>query len=177
MELDLKCEFLNSEEDHYKKVMEFRCSDREEVESFLKRDSWRLHMYGHALTRLYFDKDRNLIGFLTLFADSVFVSNTKLRKLKVKPSSDFTLYPSIRIHYLGVDDKYRKHGFGTYILLEAFKVSAKTALEIGATFISVEALGDSETFYRKFQFVSLEKKGNINTMVFRTKEIINEMMQ
>ncbi|MFC7785645.1 GNAT family N-acetyltransferase [Rossellomorea sp. GCM10028870] len=172
----LRAEKLDSK--HYDRVIQFQCSDQEEVESFLKKESFKLELLNIAKTTVFLDDDDNLIGYFTLFNDSTTVSNTKLKKMDFKPNN-FSLYPSVRIHFFGVDSNYRKKGYGSFILFEALNRILEISKMTGCVFATVEALPGSNSFYSKHLFVSLGRKKDdprLEIFVFKIKELDIEVM-
>ncbi|MEC0448210.1 hypothetical protein SRCM100730_03955 [Bacillus velezensis] len=138
---------------HRTKVEGFRCSKEEEVEIFLKKDAWELQDCNMAVTRLFFNKNGELVGYFTLFN----VSLPKMNKEKIKkekwrlPNSE-KFYPAIQLHFLGVDERHTKKGIGRSIILEAIDTCSGISEVCGCTFISVQALNSAIGFYERFEF-------------------------
>ncbi|MEH6973919.1 MULTISPECIES: GNAT family N-acetyltransferase [Bacillus] len=147
--------------EHRSKVDNFKCESEKDVEIFLKKDSWELQEYNMTLTRLFFNKDGDLVGYFTLFNESVpKVGKDKLIKENWKLPNSEKSYPAVRLHYLGVDERYQKQGIGYTILISAIDVCTKISKLSGCTFVSVQALNSAVEFYEKYHFkrVATEKK-------------------
>ncbi|MFC3883764.1 GNAT family N-acetyltransferase [Bacillus songklensis] len=150
---DLREDLLT--EDHYEVIQTFKCGDESSVETFLKEEALSLQRYNMAITRLFFDGNQNLVGYFTVFNDMLQrIGRDKRKKLNWDLiSADF--YPAIRIHYLGVDERYRGQGNGTTIMLSAIDLCHQTSKISGCSFITIEALDSSVEFYRRFDFKTL----------------------
>lgn len=72
---------------HRSKVEGFKCSKEKEVEVFLKKDAWELQDCNMAVTRLFFNKNEELVGYFTLFN----VSLPKMNKEKIKKKNGISL--------------------------------------------------------------------------------------
>lgn len=62
MERSLTIESL--QEEHLDVIQQFVCKDEPEVEEFLKEKAMIYHLRNMARTRLFFDEDHNLVGYL-----------------------------------------------------------------------------------------------------------------
>lgn len=142
------------------------------VEEFLTQNALKFHQVNSAFTHLFFHEDE-LIGFFTLFADQVNVVKSARKKLN---SPAFSVhggqsYPAIRLHYIGVDKKYLKQKVGEFLLYIALDTCREIAESIGINFVSLEALPSSEGFFKKYEFVKVESRGELKIMVIRIEDI------
>jgi GNAT superfamily N-acetyltransferase len=158
---------------HHNEVIEnFKCSDEPQVEMFLKEEALYYQEHGITITRLCFDEHHNLVGYFTLFNDLVQrIGKQKRKKLQWElPSLDF--YPAIRLHYFGVDERFRKQGIGHTMMMEVFDICSQVSENTGCLFISVEALNNSVAFYKHYGFKILGKPTNTYyNMVFKLDEL------
>ncbi|PKQ89303.1 hypothetical protein CXK86_19830 [Paenibacillus sp. BGI2013] len=137
--------------DYLKNIENFKMldtPDERNVENFLRNYALDLHESQTAVTRLYFDDVGNLVGFFSLHNDLVQVSPNLIVEsgwnLRTEGQSHF---PAIKLHYLGVDARYREQGTGTHMLDEALIIAGDIASLSGCNFLTVEALHSSVWFY------------------------------
>ncbi|WP_182103204.1 N-acetyltransferase [Niallia taxi] len=143
-------EYLNI--DNVEKLQEFQCEDEIQVENFLKEESYNLMERNLVRTRLFFDQDKNLIGFYSLFNDTIKMSKQKREQMDVSLPDKVKEIPAIRLHYLGVDSRFRKNYYGAFILTSALYHCARISEMSGCTLITVESTKKAKTFYEKFDF-------------------------
>jgi GNAT superfamily N-acetyltransferase len=127
-----------------------------------------------AITRLYFDEDQSLVGYFTLFNDMVQVGKQKSIKhwAGFLPKSELSYFPAVRLHYLGVDKRHRKKGYGRDLMYELFYISRDITKLSGCNFITVEALNNSVPFYRVyFGFIRIDRKPFFEVMVLKIEEV------
>lgn len=165
-------DFINTK---YKEDIEnFNCSDELQVELFLKEEAQQLHDSKTAITRLYFDENQNIIGYFTLYNDIVQVGKQKrLKHWSVfLPTSNLVYFPAIRLHYLGVDKKYRDMGYGKQLMLDSLYICREISNSSGCNFITVEALNKSVSFYRdRFGFIRIDRNRSYEIMILKLDEI------
>ncbi|PIC75049.1 GNAT family N-acetyltransferase [Sporosarcina sp. P17b] len=154
----------------------FRCSEKQ-VEEFLINDALKLQRVNSAHTHLFYFEDQ-LIGFFTLFADQVIVTKTAKRSLDAQAFAIHkgSSYPAIRIHYIGIDEKFEKQGLGITLLLFALDLCREVAEMIGVNFVWLESLPTSESFFNKYHFKKVETKqgpggSRIVNMVMKIEDI------
>lgn len=168
----LKYQYI--EPKHSEIIQGFQCPDEPSVAEFLKEHALNLHQLRSAVTRLYFDENQNLVGYFTLHNDLVHVFSNQRKKHEWKLPMNIDHFPAIKIHYLGVDKRYRGLGYGRYLLSEAVHVVQELAGKSGCNFITVEALFNAIGFYEKFGFV-IRQKGKsyqpFHNMVLKLDEL------
>ncbi|WP_419891797.1 GNAT family N-acetyltransferase [Paenibacillus xylanexedens] len=137
--------------DYLKDIEKFKMLgslDERNVEAYLKNYALDLHERQTAVTRLYFDKENKLVGFFSLHNDMVKISPHLAAENGWNLLTEEQAYfPSIKLHYLGVDARYRNQGHGTFLIDEVFSIAREIATSSGCNFISVEALHSSVWFY------------------------------
>jgi GNAT superfamily N-acetyltransferase len=155
-------------------INNFQCSDEQSVEEFLKEYALKFHENNLAKTRLYFNDEKQLVGYFTLFSDYVTVVKSKRDQHKWTLTSIHGkhMFPAIRLHYLGVDSRFRKKGYGKMLVYFAIDISKQISEEVGCTFLSIEALNSSVEFYEKLEFKLLNKQNKFLTnMIFKLDEL------
>lgn len=160
--------------------------DEMSVESYLKEKALRLHELQTAITRLYFDANQNVVGFFTLHNDVISLHPRQRERLEdvygwmLPKDGDITSFPAIKLHYLGVDSRYRKMGYGKHMVAEALSIAAEIAEQSGCNFLTVEALGSTVEFYRKRGFKWISQNDEFANMLFKLGELesqIDESLQ
>ena len=168
-------EILISEE-YIEHIKYFSCKDEPSVEEFLKEYALRYHENNLAKTTLYFNSNKQLVGYFTLFTDQVTVPKSKRDQMQWELTSIHgkQMYPAIRIHYLAIDDRYRRKGYGKMLLYFALDTCQELANQVGCTFASIEALNNSVEFYQKYKFAILNRQSKFFTnMIFKIDELEN----
>jgi len=160
---------------YFEQIENFKCSSEKDVELFLKEDALRLQQNNMATTRLFFNESNKLVGYFTLFNDIVpKISKEKRDKEQWSlPNSKF--YPALRLHYIGVDERFQKKRYGEFLLMRVFDIGRAISEVSGCTFISVEALISAVGFYEHYDFRTIGKhdKRYLN-MVFKLEELNEE---
>lgn len=160
----LNCEFISDE--HKGAVEGFDCSDEISVGTFLKEEAFRLHQINSAITRLFFDDNRNLIGYFTLFNDMVVLGNEKRKKHALGHLPKVKFLPAIKLHYLGVDSRFRGYRYGEYLLFEALLIAKRISTMSGCNFVTLDSLNSCYGFYIKYEFQRLAKVDRDLTAMF-----------
>lgn len=156
---------------HTKLIEQFNCSDEISVELFLREQALKLHQLRSAVTRLYFDENQNLVGYFTLHNDLIHVFQNQIRRHGWNLPNIHDYFPAIKLHYLGIDSKYRNLGYGKYLLAEAILAIEDLAMCSGCTFVTIEALHNAVGFYEKFGFVNRQRASEFQNMVLKLEEI------
>lgn len=165
--------FQYIEPQHTDIIQSFQCSDEISVELFLKEQALKLHQLRSAITRLYFDDNQNLVGYFTLYNDHVQVFQKQKEKYRWN-LPDFDLFPAVKLHYIGVDSRFRKLGYGSYLLTEAVYVIGQIAKTSGCNSITVEALNSAVGFYEEYGFVLRQRNrgsGEFQNMALKLDEL------
>jgi ribosomal protein S18 acetylase RimI-like enzyme len=122
--------------------------DEMNVEKFFKEQALHLHQLQTVVTRLYFNESDQLVGFFSLHNDLISLMPTQINRFGWElPTEGQSHYPAIKLHYLGVDSRYRNQGIGKHMLNEAISIASEVTALSGCNFLSVEALGSSVNFY------------------------------
>lgn len=159
----------------FDQINEFNCTQDEgkkDIAEFLKHHAYELQKSNMAITRLFFNASGELVGYFTLFNDIVpRIGKSKLVKEQwALPNERF--YPAIRLHYFGVDDRYKRMGIGHTMIHEVFNLCYNIAQQSGCTFISIEALLSAVDFYKKYDFKVIGRNNaRYYNMVFKIEEL------
>lgn len=171
-------EWLSS--NHSISIKDFKCTSQNNnshVQLFLQEQAMGLMSKNIVRTRLFFDQHRNLIGFYSLFNDTIKMNKGKKKELDIRLPLRVTEIPSIRLHYIGVDDKYKGYGYGYHLMASVIDTCISVATVSGCSLIAVEASEDVIDFYKKFDFVHIRKEKSSNKtyylMALSTKNLID----
>ncbi|MGE7879116.1 hypothetical protein [Peribacillus muralis] len=123
-------------------------------------------------TRLFFDTEKNLVGFYSLFNDTIKMNKQKRLELKIKLPDQVNVIPAIRLHYIGVDDRYRKKRYGEDLLGCVFIESAEIAKRSGCALIVLESTANAVGFHDKYQFTHIRKEKGYSLMAYNTEKLI-----
>lgn len=160
-------EYLSNK--HVKKLQDFQCKDERQVETFLKEEAFPLMERNLVRTRLFFDQQKNLIGFYSLFNDTIKMNKQKRKQLDINLPDKVKEIPAIRLHYIGVDNRYRKNNYGLYIMSSVLYHSALVAKISGCPLIIVESTKNARAFYEKFDFTYIGPKDSYYIYSLNTK--------
>lgn len=154
-----------------KEISSFDCAlDR--VNNFFRYDALIMHEKNMANTKLFFNEDDELVGYITLFNDT-FRRINKQKLLKEKWDIDIAdFYPAIRLHFMGVNKNYQGLGIGYTMLMEVFEICIEVSKKSGCTFLSVESFESSLEFYVNNGFRNMGKRGELYNMLFKIDELI-----
>lgn len=166
-------EWLNIE--HINNINEFRCLDIDRdnhVQTFLQEESLELMGRNLVRTRLFFDGDRNLIGYYSLFNNIIKINKGKRIELNVLLPNEVKEIPAIRFHSFGVDNKYMNQGYGSFLMSSVLFNCAKVAQMSGCTLITVESTKSANGFYEKYGFVHIRSEGKFDMLGLNSKGLI-----
>lgn len=166
----LQWEYISDK--HQELISNFECEDEPSVKDFLVNDALKYHNLNVAKTKLYFDNEDNFVGYFTLYNDMMTIGRKKRRKHGLSELPPYKYYPSIKLHYLGVDSRFRDRRYGEFLLISVFNLAKKMAAESGCIFITVESLKSSVGFYSKYQFHRLSISGIYQNMFFKIAELL-----
>ncbi|MBK5458030.1 GNAT family N-acetyltransferase [Peribacillus sp. TH27] len=173
MQSNLGLEGVPLEHQHIDKIHQFKCSDEDKVDSFLKEESINLMDRNFVRTRLFFDNEKNLVGFYSLFNDTIKMNKQKRLELQVKLPDQVKVIPAIRLHYIAVDEKYRKKRYGEDLLGCVFIECAEIAKRSGCTLIVLESTSKTRGFYEKYDFTHIRKENEYSLMAYNTEKLID----
>jgi GNAT superfamily N-acetyltransferase len=166
-------EYLSNK--HLPRLQEFQCPDEITVERFLREEAYNLMERNLVRTRLFFDENQNIIGFYSLFNDTIKMNRQKRLQMDISLPDGVKEIPAIRLHYLGVDIRFRKKGFGAYLMASVLYNCAKIAKITGCSLITVESTEKARDFYKKFDFIYICPVRQYYLMALNTKPLIEEL--
>lgn len=166
--------YLN--DSHQNKIDGFRCIDKAEctrVQDFLQNEALDYMKTNIARTRLFFDGDNNLVGFYSLFNDTIKMNRQKRESMDVRLPHGVSDIPAIRLHFLGIDNEYQSKGFGGFVMGSALDSCIKIARSSGCSLIVVESTESARGFYEKLGFAYVRPENGYSIMAMGTKGLID----
>ena len=136
-------------------VSKFDCGD-DDLNDFLKNDAFIYQEKKIATTILFFYEE-NLIGFLSVAADSLRLNLDEKKSYDIhqKKLEDI---PAVKLARLAMDKNYQKQGVGTNILKWCIGYTLECSDRIAIRFITVDAYPEKVNFYQKFNFIVNQNK-------------------
>ncbi|MFT8321102.1 MAG: GNAT family N-acetyltransferase [Bacillus sp. (in: firmicutes)] len=122
-------------------------------------------------TRLFFDQEKNLIGFYSLFNDTIKMNKQKRQQMNISLPDRVKEIPAVRLHYLGVDIRFRKKHYGAYIMSSVLYHCALVSKISGCPLITVESTKTACSFYQKFDFEYIRPNDQYFTYTLNTKHL------
>ncbi|MFB5763918.1 hypothetical protein [Paenibacillus medicaginis] len=127
-------EYRKLREDDTALLEQFECDDEISVRSFLVEQAIKFQKLNLTNTRLYFNEQGDFVGYFSLYNDMMQIGKSKRRKHKLSSLPSYKYYPAVKLHYLGVDLRHRKKGYGEYLLLAALNLIIKTNRHFSSAF-------------------------------------------
>ncbi|QPC47123.1 GNAT family N-acetyltransferase [Mangrovibacillus cuniculi] len=167
--MKIKKEYLCS--NHIEMLLKFKCKDEEFIEQFLKNEALSLTEKNLIQTVLFIKGD-NIVGFYSLFNDSISIDGTKRRELKIKLQQGKSVVPTVNLHYLATNEDFRGIGIGTMLLEDAILTAAKVSVLSGMPIIILESTNSAKGFYQKNNFIHIRKSqcGRLSIMAKNLSE-------
>ncbi|RIX59279.1 GNAT family N-acetyltransferase [Paenibacillus nanensis] len=156
---------------HLPAIENFECTDEPSIKTYLIEEALKFHEMNLAKTKLFFDRENNLVGFLTLYNDMMQIGRKKRKKHGLSELPSYKWYPAIKLHYMGVDSRFRNKGYGRYILLSALTTAKELSEATGCLFLTVESLMSAVSFYERHEFDRLSINGKYLNMFFKVNEL------
>jgi GNAT superfamily N-acetyltransferase len=157
-------------EDDKEAIENFQCDSEPTVKEFLVEQAYKMQQLKMTSTKLFFDGDNKLIGYFTLYNDMMKIGKEKRVKHGLSDLPSVKYYPAVKLHYLGVDSRYQKIGYGKELLFSALDTVSRISEESGCIFMSVESLKSSVDFYYKYEFQHLSDNKPFTNMFFKIGE-------
>lgn len=150
----------------------FNCPSQDDfIARFLKKDSNEMHKKNIVKTHVLVENDTRVIGYFSLFLDHIEVLKSKRDQQKWEGLNQ-NMFPSVRIHAIGIDKDYQRKRLGERLLGAATFYCVDIAETAGCTFINLEATSDSVSFYEKYGFVKLRRiNSRLTHMLLRIEDI------
>lgn len=134
-------EWLNSSV-HGIQINDFECVNKygdNHIQLFLQEQATDLMKRNLVRAKLLLDKNKCIIGFYSLFNDTIKLNKKKREQLNVHLPHNVKEIPSIRLHYIGVDNKYRNKGYGVQLIASVIVSCATVAKYSGCALITLES--------------------------------------
>ncbi|WP_434059204.1 GNAT family N-acetyltransferase [Gracilibacillus phocaeensis] len=80
-------------------------------------------------------------------------------------------FPSVRIHYIGIDKKFRQKGLGELLLLFALDTCIQISNYLGFSFVILEAMENAVHFFKKMNFTEIKRHDNMQIMGIKLDDI------
>ena len=107
------------------------------------------------------DDQNNVRGYYTLSNASI-ARELLPEDIKTKLPPSYANLPATLMGRLAVDIKYKGHGLGKQLLIDAMKRSYETSNTIGSMAVVVDPLDEeAEQFYVKYGFIKLPDSGKM----------------
>lgn len=162
--------------DHINHMNHFQCIDRNgdnHVQIFLQEQALDLMERNLVRTRLFFDESQNLIGFYSLFNDTIKIHKNKREEINIHLPHGVKEIPAVRLHYIGVDDRYKGQGYGDILMSSVLVNCIKIAQISGCPLITVESTESAREFYDRYDFNYVRPERNYRLMVMNTKKLLH----
>lgn len=168
---------------HEEAIKNFDCSD-EVVNRFLREEAIDLMNKNLVRTQLLFDNEGVVVGFYSLFNDTIKMKKEKRDQLGIiLPSSSqgrrskYTgpkEIPCIKLFYLGVDYKHRYKKIGSALIAIILYNCAEIAKTSGCALVRVDAIKSVREFYEKndFTYIGHTEGGNYYNMAIALSPFI-----
>ncbi|MNW28319.1 Acetyltransferase (GNAT) family protein [compost metagenome] len=117
-------------------------------------------------------RSQNLVGYFTLHNDMIHLFKNQKSKHKWELDDDLEYFPAIKVHFFGVDDRFREKGYGEYLLTQVFRISIALSRNTGCNFIVLESLHSETSFYEKYGFRRKSKGILFDDMIINIKDLL-----
>lgn len=164
------------DEEHSEQIQNFNCTDLDgddHVQLFLQEQAIQLMHDNLVRTRLFFDKSQNLIGFYSLFNDTIKLHKSKRQQLNISLPQNVREIPAIKLHYRGIDNKFRGLGYGNHIMASVLLNCATVAKISGCTLITLESTKNAIGYYEKYDFKYIHRVGSYYLMAINAKNLLD----
>jgi predicted N-acetyltransferase YhbS len=136
-------------------VESFDCGD-ESLNRYLKRHAW-VNQAKSSIGVTYVAIDESapgsVIGYFTLAMASVPRDSFPRKAVRGLPPYDL---PLVLLARLAVDHRFARRGLGHALISEVFRISLRSAAEIGSRFIVTDACRDRIGWYARYGFEPIE---------------------
>ena len=155
-----------SEFDRQKKT--FSCVNKE-LEDHVKRFAFSHQKEGLFQTYFYVDDENNYLGYI-----SVSIATIERKQIDEEiniPSSIKYSIPAIKITRLCVFDSFCNNGVGSILMTFANILAIVQQKKIGCRALIVDSKPEAIDFYKRFEFVEIDKEENSDT-IFMVLDIV-----
>jgi len=173
-------DITRSEFDRVKKS--FSC-DNEELEKHIKQYAFNHQKEGLFQTYFYVDDSENFLGYISVAVATI--ERTKIEDgLDISSSIKYSI-PAIKITRLCVFDDFCSRGVGTLLMTFANILAVAQQKKIGCRALIVDSKPEAIEFYKRFNFIEINKEENSETMFMvcdiarpsDVKNIVDDMIE
>jgi len=173
-------DITRSEFDRVKKG--FSC-DNEELEKHIKQYAFNHQKEGLFQTYFYVDDSENFLGYISVAVATI--ERTKIEdELDISSSIKYSI-PAIKITRLCVFDDFCSRGVGTLLMTFANILAVAQQKKIGCRALIVDSKPEAIEFYKRFNFIEINKEENSETMFMvcdiarpsDVKNIVDDMIE
>ena len=152
---------------HSELLKSFQCCQKD-LKDFLLDDAIPNQKKGISVTYLFFSKEKNLIGYVSVLTDNLNLNADLKEYFKQKEGIHYKSLPALKIGRLAVDDRYIRKGIGTEMLYFSIYLAEQIyGRYCGCRFITLDAKRDPKEdtthFYKKlgFRVYKQREKGSV----------------
>ena len=139
----------------------FSCQN-EELEKHIKQYAFNHQKEGLFQTYFYVDNNDNFLGYISVAVATI--ERTKIEdELDISSSIKYSI-PAIKITRLCVFDDFCSKGVGTLLMTFANILAIVQQKKIGCRALIVDSKPEAIEFYKRFNFVKINKEVNSDTM-------------
>ncbi|MBR0466031.1 MAG: GNAT family N-acetyltransferase [Clostridia bacterium] len=148
-----------------------------EIEDFLKHEAFNEQNLFLNTTHLLISDKNELVGFVSLCNDSLYLAEDSRNKFKTIYAS----VPAVKIARLGINSKYHGQGYGEQLLKYSLFKSVQMCDISGVAFITLDCYNHRESYYEKFGFSKTDvqpKERTFDTPISMCKHVftwLNEL--
>jgi GNAT superfamily N-acetyltransferase len=139
----------------------FSCQNKE-LEKHIKQYAFNHQKEGLFQTYFYVDDNDNFLGYISVAVATIEREKVE-NELNVSSSIKYSI-PAIKITRLCVFDKFCSKGVGTILMTFANILAIAQQKKIGCRAMIVDSKPEAIEFYKRFNFVEINKEENSETM-------------
>ena len=160
----------------------FSCKNKE-LERHIKQYAFYHQKEGLFQTYFYVDDKGNFLGYISVAVATI--ERTRIEdELDISSSIKYSI-PAIKITRLCVFDNFCSRGVGTLIMTFANILAVVQQKKLGCRALIVDSKPEAIEFYKRFNFVEINKEENNETMFMvcdiakpnEVKNIVDEMIE
>jgi GNAT superfamily N-acetyltransferase len=173
-------DITRSEFDRVKKG--FSCQN-DELEKHIKQYAFNHQKEGLFQTYFYVDDSENFLGYSSVAVATI--ERTKIEdELDISSSIKYSI-PAIKITRLCVFDDFCSRGVGTLLMTFVNILAVAQQKKIGCRALIVDSKPEAIEFYKRFNFIEINKEENSETMFMvcdiarpsEVKNIVDDMIE
>ena len=139
----------------------FSCKN-DELEKHIKQYAFNHQKEGLFQTYFYVDDNDNFLGYISVAVATI--ERTKIEdELDISSSIKYSI-PAIKITRLCVFDDFCSKGVGTLLMTFANILAVVQQKKVGCRALIVDSKPEAIEFYKRFNFVDINKEKDSNTM-------------